>query len=206
MPNNLNSVKFQRTYHHGDLKRALLTAAEEIIAERGVDSFSLREAARRAGVSPAAPAHHFGDVRQLFTVLASEGFEDLAQRLEQASSAADRTTRIAGQGLAYVGFARERPGIFTLMWRTALLNCDHTLYRAAADRAFAALDRAVRGDSASSEGAGGVGPQHAPSVAAWSLVHGFARLLLDGAFGQSREEQDQACRQLLPAVMAHLTI
>ena len=93
MTEELNSVKTEtpeRPYHHGALRAALIEAAEAVIAERGVDGFSLRETARRAGVSPAAPAHHFGDARGLLTALAAEAFrrfgDALAAHLELADA------------------------------------------------------------------------------------------------------------------------
>ena len=78
MKPNVNSVKTgrrSRGYHHGALREALLEAAEALIGERGLDGFSLREAARRVGVSPAAPQHHFGDARGLLTAIATAGFD-----------------------------------------------------------------------------------------------------------------------------------
>ena len=97
-----------------------------MIAERGLDRFSLRETARRAGVSPAAPAHHFKDVRGLLTAIAAQAFADLADALEAATDAAgpEREARIKAQGMAYVAFALDRPARFDLMWRKALLDND----------------------------------------------------------------------------------
>ena len=100
MSDNLDTVKSDlersRAYHHGSLRSALIEAAEEVIAERGLDCFSLRETARRAGVSPAAPAHHFKDVRGLLTAIASQAFADLADTLAEADATAgpDRDARI----------------------------------------------------------------------------------------------------------------
>lgn len=205
MTNNLDSVKTERSYHHGDLRTALLDAADALLAERGVDGFSLRETARRAGVSPAAPKHHFRDTRALLTAIASLAFDELAERLEAASGdpAADRRARIDAQGMAYVRFAMEQRARFDLMWRVALLDTADASYCRAGDRAFAALDRLVRGENAISLDHGD--PRLAPSIACWSLVHGFARLAIDGAFGLERRALDQALDQLLPAVLAGIT-
>src|SRR5262245_34919672 len=148
MDDDLNSVKTTspRAYHHGALRPALIAAAEAVIAERGLDRFSLRETARRAGVSPAAPAHHFGDVRGLLTAIASQAFRDLGGVLEAANAAAgpDREAQIKAQGRAYVAFALDRPARFDLMWRKALLNNDDPDLGEAGERAFQALDRIVR--------------------------------------------------------------
>lgn len=203
MPDHLNSVKTDRSYHHGDLRRALLDAAEAVIAERGVDRFSLREAARRAGVSAAAPAHHFGDARGLLTALATEAFLRFGDALEAADPGGSREQRIRAQGLAYVRFALDHRPKFDLMWRYALIDRDDPAYRAAADRAFLILDHMVRGERASP------GPHDAsvaPSVACWAIAHGFARLALDGVFGTAPEDAERVAANLFPAVLDHLRV
>lgn len=208
MTDNLNTVKSDRsggrTYHHGSLRSALIEAAEEVIAERGLDRFSLRETARRAGVSPAAPAHHFKDDRGLLTAIAAQAFADLADALEAADSAAgtDREARIEAQGKAYVAFALDRPARFDLMWRKPLLDNDDPHLREAGERAFDVLDRVTRGEGAPSSGS--TDPALAPSVAAWSLVHGFARLAIDGAFGADPDSAERAARSLLPLILGRL--
>lgn len=210
MTNDLNSVKFQQTdgraYHHGALRPALIAAAEAVIAERGLDRFSLREAARRAGVSPAAPAHHFGDARGLLTAIAAQAFADLAAALEEADASAggEREARIRAQGKAYVAFALDRPARFDLMWRKALLNNDDPDLVQQGDRAFDVLDRITRESGAPS--AGPADPGLAPSIAAWALVHGFARLAIDGVFGPGPEAAAAAAQSLLPLVLDHLQV
>jgi AcrR family transcriptional regulator len=203
MANDLNSVKTaQRRYHHGALRPALLAAAEAVIAERGVDGFSLRETARRAGVSPAAPAHHFGDARGLLTALAAEAFRQFGDALEAADGAGSRIDRLRAQGLAYVRFALDERAKFDLMWRYLLLDRDDPEYRAASSRAYSILDRAARGRPA------GPGEQAEipAAIAAWSIVHGFARLALDGAFGEEEGAAERAARDLLPQVLEHLSV
>src|SRR5947208_12822201 len=125
-------------YHHGDLRQQLLGVAEEIILELGVDGFSLREAARRAGVSPAAPAHHFKDARGLLTALATLGFQQFGAALEKADAAggADPGRRLHEQGLAYVRFALEQPARFQLMFRTEKLDTTDQEYTTAARHAY----------------------------------------------------------------------
>ena len=192
-----------RAYHHGDLPAALLAAAAALIEERGVDAFSLREVARRAEVSPAAPAHHFRDSRGLLTVLAARAFADLAGALEADAITGDREARILGQGIAYVRFAIARPGRFGLMWRGALLDDMDPALDQARHRAFRTLDRLVRGEAAAPAPPGD--PACAPSIACWSIVHGFATLALDGAFGRDADALLAADR-VLPAVLAHLHV
>jgi AcrR family transcriptional regulator len=201
---DLNSVKSERAYHHGALRPALLAAAEAVLAERGTHGFSLREAARRAGVSPAAPAHHFGDASGLLTAVAAGAFRDLGDALEAAQAAGGREARIRAQGLAYVGFALANRARFDLMWRAALLNRGDPDYAAAAARAFRLLDRAVRGGEGAAQAPGG--PETAPSIACWALVHGFARLAIDGGFGTDEGAAEAAAEALLPAVLEHLAV
>ncbi|HMI40501.1 MAG TPA: TetR/AcrR family transcriptional regulator [Sphingomicrobium sp.] len=208
MTDDLDSVKTTlpegRAYHHGSLRSTLLSAAEALIEERGLDRFSLRETARRAGVSPAAPAHHFGDARGLLTAIATEGFQALGDALEAADVGEDRHARVISQGRAYVRFALACPARFTLMWRKAILDVDDPAHAEAGRRAFQILDRAVRGEGA--ERSGPRDPALAPSIACWSIVHGFALLALDGAFGSDEDAPELAAESLLPLVLGHLAV
>jgi AcrR family transcriptional regulator len=200
MSTNLNSVKSTRAYHHGALRPALIAAAEAVLEERGTHGFSLRETARRAGVSPAAPAHHFGDASGLLTAVAAGAFRDLGDALEAAAAGGG----VRAQGLAYVRFALANRARFDLMWRAALLDRNDADYAAAANRAFLLLDTAVRGGAGGASGP--VGPETAPSIACWSMVHGFARLALDGGFGTEPGAAEAAVEGLLPAVLDHLAV
>jgi AcrR family transcriptional regulator len=207
MTDNLNSVKTSRAYHHGDLRPALLAAAEALIAERGVDRFSLRETARRAGVSPAAPAHHFGDARGLLTALAADSFRLFGDALAAAADKEDsRIARIRAQGVNYVNFALAHPARFDLMWRGSLIDAQDPEYRAAGQRAYRLLDTAVRGEAAAGEGLEEAGPAAAPSLACWAMVHGFARLALDGVFGSTPGAAERAAEAMLPLVLDHLDV
>src|SRR3984957_8613475 len=109
----------RKAYHHGDLRRQLIAAAEQIIVERGVEGFTLREAARRAGVSPAAPAHHFKDAKGLLTEVALLGFREFGAELEAADKAGGtdpgRGRRLQAGG--DVNFALKHPARFQLMFR-----------------------------------------------------------------------------------------
>src|SRR5690349_24363902 len=104
------------SYHHGDLRAVILAKAADLVAHRGADGISLRELAREAGVSHAAPAHHFTDRRGLFTALAAQGFELLAADL------ADARPRFLDAALAYVRFAIAHPGHYRVMFDKSLLD------------------------------------------------------------------------------------
>ena len=207
----MNTVKIKRKprgdYHHGALRPALLAAAVQVLQDRGLDGFSLRETARRAGVSPAAPAHHFGDTRGLLTAIATESFVALAAAIDAADTAAgaDRVARVRAQGMAYVRYAVTNRARYDLMWRPTLFHASDPAYVAASLRAFLSLDRAVRGVKTVEETNPG-GPESAQSIACWSLVHGFARLALDGMFGREADAARRAADALLPAVLSHLDL
>ncbi len=161
----------RRPYHHGDLPRALLTAAVELIEEVGPGALSLREVARRAGVSHAAPAHHFGDKAGLLTAVAAEGYRLVRQALVDAAL---QTGDFREVGVAYVTFARTHRAHFEVMYRPELYHADDPALVEARDAASATLygpTTELTGEAASATLAG---------IAAWSLVHGFATLWLNG--------------------------
>lgn len=181
----------QPGYHHGDLQEALIAATESILAEVGAEGFTLREAARRAGVSPAAPSHHFGNAPGLLTEVAIRGYDELTRAL-QAAAAGDGTPvqRLHAQGVAYVRFALTYPGRFQIMFsNTRLLSHDDRLH-AAAKAAYLPLE-AVMMEMARSEPAAIRDPGTA-ATAVWSAVHGFAKLALEGKFGAAESEAGQA--------------
>ncbi len=116
------------TYHHGDLRAALIQAADEIIADGGIEAFSLRAAALRAGVSPGAPAHHFGSAKGLLTEVALLAFERIGQYIENAGHSDDVAADVRALSLAFVTFALDHPGHFRLMFRNDLVNRDDPRY------------------------------------------------------------------------------
>lgn len=128
-------------YHHGDLPNALRRAAADVISERGVGGFSLREVARRAGVSHTAPAHHFGDVRGLLTSLAEEGFTMLHGVTQQAAHQhPDAASRLAAIGEAYVELARSHPAHCEVMFRTDIVDQQDPDVQACGLKAYAVLE------------------------------------------------------------------
>ncbi|HEX2542633.1 MAG TPA: TetR/AcrR family transcriptional regulator [Caldimonas sp.] len=167
-------------YHHGALREALIEAAESVLAERGLQGFSLREVARRSGVSPAAPAHHFGDADGLLRAVATLAFDGLTAALEagNARGGGDPVARLREQGVGYVGFALRYPGRFGLMFRTGLTR-DDALERSA-HAAFMALEQGVRDLFAVPAGVPLAPMQRSALMSIWSVVHGFAHLTLAG--------------------------
>ena len=167
-------------HHHGALRRALLDAVAEIVRDAGPDAVSLRECARRAGVSHSAAAPHFGDKRGLLTAFVTEGEARLAaaMRAEVAAlpAGADAAARLAATGRGYIGFARANPAHFRLMFRTDLIDHGDPGWRAAADDAFAVLEHAMA-DAAPGLDARG---WRARLALAWSAVHGFSTLRAEG--------------------------
>lgn len=176
------------TYHHGDLRLVLVAAARDLVREFGPAGVSLREAARRAGVSAMAPYRHFADKDALLAAVAAGGFEAFASELVAATalgatalgataSGADARAGLIAQGVAYVRFAMREPALFRLMFGPVITEpASLAALRLAGAPAHAALDRAVAA----------VLPNAEPSaradltLAAWSIVHGLACLLVDG--------------------------
>ena len=128
------------TYHHGDLPNALRAAATELIAEKGLGGFSLREGARRAGVSHTAPAHHFGDTAGLLTSLALEGFAHLeAQMRAAAESESEPYAKLSAIGRAYVETGTSNPSYCTILFREDLVRIDDPNSMAAAQDCMGVL-------------------------------------------------------------------
>lgn len=181
----------KESYHHGDLRRALLTAAAAAIEEAGPAALSLRDLARRAGVSHAAPSHHFGDKKGLLTALATEGFDRLAADLEVSR---ERDGSFLELGVTYVRFARTHRAHFEVMFRPDLFHADDPAAREAGKRASDALYAGVADlpDSqalSESDGSGG--------LAGWSIAHGFATLANGGTLGPPGDDPDEAARRVL---------
>jgi AcrR family transcriptional regulator len=198
-----------RPYHHGNLREQLLAATEALILERGVDGFALREVARRAGVSPAAPAHHFGDARGLLSELALQGFQEFGDDLAAADARGGNNPakRLNEQGLAYVAFAMKRPARFTLMFRHDVCDMSYRDLATVGNRAFRVLEGAIRA-AKGLEPEGDMTPDAwGMLLATWSMVHGFAHLALGGEFNYAAMAsggKDVIGQSFLPLMLAHL--
>jgi AcrR family transcriptional regulator len=163
-----------RRYHHGNLKAALLQAALELIGETGPRGFTLREAARRAGVSHNAPYRHFRDKEQLLAAVAAEGFDRLTRSLQCAPAKGGPLERLRRGGVLYVDFALRWPQHFAAMFEAPWRKPAYPETAAAAVRSFRVLLDMVRDCQAAHQLPAGDAERLA--YRAWSLVHGIAKL------------------------------
>lgn len=180
----------RKPYHHGRLREAVLQAALEEIEAVGPARLSMREIARRAGVSHAAPAHHFRDKAGIFTAIAVDGYRLLRETTSGAASGPDALLQ---GGIAYVIFALTHRAHFEVMFRPELLNADDPELVTARLEAIDVLFRAV------GAGLGTGDPEQvaATAIAAWSVAHGFAALWLNGNFPAEITENPDAMAPLI---------
>jgi AcrR family transcriptional regulator len=183
-----------RPYHHGDLRRAVLDAAVAAIAESGPTAVSLRDLARRADVSHAAPAHHFGDKAGVLTALAAEAYDKLADTLFETQ---ERTGEFLEMGVAYVRFAIDNRAHFEVMYRPDLYNPGDPTVVAARERAGEAL----YGGVATAQRRPSEIHTHVAGVAAWSLVHGFASLWLHGSLPAEFSDDPEAAARAVAGIL-----
>jgi AcrR family transcriptional regulator len=183
------------SYHHGSLESALIDTALVLIEEQGVDGFSLASAARRAGVSVAAPYRHFANRRELLDAVARRGFTELGERLRAVrTDDTDDVGLLLEQGLAYVRFAVDKPALFRVVFDSrgrdpqssvgpaALAALGETLGRLeAAGRLRVSLDTALR--------------------LCWATVHGVAMLTIDGMRTFTEEDSETLRRQVLSPML-----
>jgi AcrR family transcriptional regulator len=183
----------KKAYHHGDLEAALTQAAGKILEKEGVEALSLRQVARRAGVSHNAPYRHFPEREALLAALAAEGFGMLAQ----AQQAAAASGGLRAMGEAYVRFALAHPQRFRLMFGGQVSIAKHARLREVATKTFAGLSGALSTRVPEAQNA------RDASIAAWALVHGLAQLLLgDRIASEAKRGRDDAAfvRDLLSTV------
>ena len=172
-----SAVPGRQSYHHGDLRAALLDATHALIRERGSTDLSLREVARRAQVSHGAPAHHFRNKAGLLTAFAAQGFERLVAtiaELERERPAGNGPERLTNTGRGYLRFAVRHPAQFSIMFATEALDVNDPALVEASHAAYDLLIGAI----AACVQEGFLLAEEAPlaTVASWSLVHGFAAL------------------------------
>lgn len=192
----------RKPYHHGDLRAALLRAGEEVLAESGVEAFSLRRVAKRVGVSHSAPAHHFGDAAGLLSALAAEGFRRFlgSMRARQADAGGAPIDLLVASGLGYIDFARSRPALFRLMFASERPKEETPELAEASEAAFRHLVEDVarlRGRSPFSDPA-----SMADVVAAWSMAHGLAELSISGRLKPLQSMAEEEREAFLRGMMA----
>src|SRR6202045_2924650 len=168
-------------YHHGALHGALLEAAERVLERDGLAGLTLRAVAREAGVSHAAPTHHFGDLTGLVSELAAIGFQQFNAAMAAATAAGSSLIEKAmARAKAYVAYAQAHPGMYGLMFRTERLDMSRPSLHEAAEASFAGLAGAIGADRHEQVHKEALSLEQAAAIArAWSLVHGFTMLLLD---------------------------
>jgi len=176
-------------YHHGNLRRALIEGALHILETEGLSGLSLRAAARRAGVSEAAPYRHFADKEALLAAVAEEGFRALSAAMREARGKAggELAARFRATGMTYVRFAVENPARFRLMFgREVAERSGHAPLRQAAEESFGMLVAGI--EEGQRAGLIRDGDPRELSMAAWSMVHGFSALLVDGQLSKGSED------------------
>jgi AcrR family transcriptional regulator len=184
----------ERPYHHGDLRRAIVSAALDILSETQSLEFSLRELARRAGVSHNAPYKHFAEKRELLAAVSTAGFERLTQRMSNAMTRpGNARAQLFAMLRAYIQHGVENPALYRLMFGGYLSTPDDgrpAIERASAERTRALLTGVIV------EGALGRAIPNTPRnerkiagaiLACWSLVHGLTMLLADGLVGPRKK-------------------
>lgn len=174
----MDKPKKTKEYHHGDLRRAVVEAAWSLVKKRGLKELTLREVARKVGVTHAAPYHHFKDRDALLDAMADEAFDALDQAMQKSKhGVADAAEELFVLGRAYVDFAREKPERVEVMFRRNDAQADQAMQ----DKGRCTFQHLVDAvQRCQSEGTAPVGNPLAIALSAWSLVHGFAALWVEG--------------------------
>ena len=206
----------ERPYHHGDLRRAIVKAALELLKETGSLDFSLRELARRAGVSHNAPYKHFADKRELLAAASAAGFEMLTTRIaREIEDLAAPREQLFAMLRAYIDHGVENPALYSLMFGSHLGGPNHS--RPAIERAEAEKTKALLAGIIIAGGLGRAIPQISRNerkiagaiLACWALVHGLTLLLADGLVGPQKKAGalgDSLVQGILDGLAAELPV
>lgn len=196
--------KPKSSYHHGALRDALLDAGDEVLHDLGLQAFTLRECARRAGVSHAAPKHHFGGVEDFLTALAARGFERLTNllRIKQNVAGNDLSAQFVATVNAYTEFAESYPEHFRIMFRCDLLNMQSEPLCDAMNTTYVELTNVIRRQRGESEITKKEFPLSSLNshqllsdiMVGWCFIHGYAHLMLESQLLDMPIEQQQSLR------------
>jgi AcrR family transcriptional regulator len=198
----MNNVSDEtRPYHHGDLRRALVEAARRLLESEGPSALSLRAVAREAGVSPAAPYHHFKDKAELLDAVAHEGWQILDRMMSEAKAKAPADEKLSSLGIAYVCFARDNPALYRVMYdaardKEALPEEMHE----GEDSAYCKVRDTMVEQGADPEAATDI---ELATIAAWCAAHGLAEMAGFRQFDHLKEELGGEL-PFLRAVFAHM--
>jgi len=181
--------KTGKPYHHGNLAESLLNAVDELASQFGIEAVTLRACSRLIGVSPSSAFRHYPDKRSLLTAFATRALSQLSDALEQASTAAveQKQDAFLAVGLAYVGFALEKPALFRAMWREETIYSQDADYLAAANHLSTKLKNGF---------ANTIHDQDATELSthellAWSSLHGLANLYVDGPVENDKNTKEK---------------
>jgi AcrR family transcriptional regulator len=194
------TAKKASSYHHGALRAGLIRSAREILESEGYEALTLRAAARRAGVSQAAPYNHFADKAALLAAIAALGFREFAAAMRHEMTAAvDPQARLNATGIAYVAFATSNPGLFKLMLGSSANQAsgDSDL-DAARTSAYEVLRAAVH--SLRPADPRDAGPEELDGLRSWALVHGIATMINEGTIAPGNYGARSA-RELITALL-----
>jgi len=188
MRDTIASDMAKNQYHHGNLRQALIEAAADQVVEFGADRLSLRAVARRAGVSQAAPYHHFKDKEALLAEVCRMGFEDLRTRSEASIvGLPDAPAKLRALGIEYVRFARERNAFFRVMFGGYIKDKEcYPELKSSAECSFELLTEVLM--QGQREGSLDVNFPPKDALVCWAAVHGAACLIVDGALPEDKME------------------
>jgi AcrR family transcriptional regulator len=187
------------TYHHGDLRAALIETAIELIAERGVRDFSMAEASRRIGVAASAPYAHFADRDDLLAAVAVHGYETFRREFLPQDPSLGPAQRLAELGRAYVRFASAHEALFATLFVAELQKVGHPEIKAAEEPIDAVFEECVKALTTETRAESAVEDL---AAALEATAHGHALLLLDGRFGAGEQVAEQAGERAARAVLA----
>ena len=196
----------KKTYHHGDLKNALIKAGVEILAKDGVSGLSLRKVASKAGVSHAAPYSHFADKQALIAAISTEGFRQLYERVSTVAKEYENkpSRQLMEVAWAYVQFALDDPDRFKVMFSAVLeKEKEYPEFVEESQRNFQLVKMIVEANQAS--GVLRSGPSDLVALSAWGIVHGFVLLLLEGQISHTILERINL-RELLEFQLDQITL